>query len=458
MDRPPTPALPRLLALGIFFGVTGALLPQALEWDGLAFLLRARPPLEFDLAHPGYVLLVRTVSELGRPLGWGPETSARLLSALGAGLVCILLWNAGERRGLASATALLGALAFSTSLLPWRQAAVIEPSTVNLALLLVARRQAERYGSEASPVSALRLALALSALVSTHVVSILTVPWVLRGVGRRARRPELWSLAFSGLLLFGVALLLGLPGRLIDYARGFSSGPGWRTSWGHVEHAASFLFEGAPLLCMLGLPSLFLLRRVHRGQDLPWLVGPHLAAFLLFGKPVVAQLLPLFLALALALAGGLVALESRLHAPLLFALVLVALGAQTTHALRVAFHKASAPDPRAQLTLHWANQLSRQDLLIAGPLTQHLRWFTDVDVVALPELLHEARSKGSDEIEFLRNALDGKKGRTYARRFVTPQALQYLVDEGLDPGRVLPDTTFPVTTSPAELLPLRSGP
>ena len=313
-DSPPTSS-GKLLGFVLFFVVITALPPQRIFWDGIGFLEWARSPVQLDYGHLLYIPLLHAWHGVMSFLVASEEFSAKLLSALGAAACFLLLWTRVERKGLAPATAITVALVATTTPFLWRQATIIEPTTLTLAALLATASAAERYGSVRTPARAVTLCGAYTVLLGLHLVSIFALPWIVAlARGPAPRPPARHLLVPAGFALAFLALAAGagaLPelGTFSAYWRGFLPDASAASLARHLDMAARVLSRGYPAVTWLGLGALVwyaaATRRVPRAA---LLAAPYLFAFVLLGKPIVGLLVPVSIGLALILADGLRAL------------------------------------------------------------------------------------------------------------------------------------------------------
>lgn len=445
----------------LHFAAAGALLPQALHWDGIGFLQWARDLHLRDYGHFLYAPSIRLSYEVLAPFGASIELAAQVLSAAAASLAFVLLWARFERLPVPTPLAIAAAAAVTTSPLLWRQAGVIEPSTLTLAALLAAFAAAEACGRRRSPGRLMVLGAATLLCIGYHVVSLLAVPWLLYHARFRARAVLLPLGAGLALALLVLALpasraeLLGFA----DFGRGFLpevDGPAavFTAVGHHVRHGRDILREGAPLVCVLGALVVLVAARGDRRSLLgaALLAGPPLLAFLAFGKPVVALLLPVVLTMGLLAGAGLREL-ARWRGPRAAALLLLppALAFQATWSLLEAFHASSTPDRNRLAAEAVAGALPPSSVVFAGPLARHLEWFTDVSVVALPDWLHGAAAP-ADPVQGMLVEAGGLAPRAV---YVTSEGLEYLVERGAAAAEQLdsPDRVrIPVGRSPGDFL------
>ncbi len=427
-----------LLVTAFYFVGIGAFPPDALFWDGIGFLLRAgRGELHLDPGHALYVPSLRLSHGLGAALGidsW--ERTAKLFSALGATLFFALLWRRLERRRLGSAVALALAGIGATTPLLWRQAGIVEPTTWMLAALLLAASAAERYAEKRTVARGLAFVGAVLLLLGFHLVAGCALPWLLERAGLTRRRAPRAHLLVPLIALALVLLGLWLTGTFAtlpsvqNYWRGFL--PQLRPDV-IAEHATKLglvLTLGMPGVLVLGLLGTAVARRKRSeagpGDDTGgalWLAVPYLAAFLLLGKPVVGFSTPLTVALVLAAATGLerLAQKRELGRRIVFAVLVL----QLLHGGWAASQRASAPDELQERAERYAAALPPGSVLFAGTCAYHVRWFTDVPVVAVGNELHTVRPAPGQQLQ---EAVLERLGEMTLREAATYEDVYYASD------------------------------
>jgi hypothetical protein len=390
-----TATLVYLLAVAILY-------PQALSWDGLNYLMHARPPLAHDYGHALYIPALRSMDVLSSGPFGSAERSGRFLSACGAAVALLLLWRRAERAGAPPLGAAVAAMLFATTGLVWYEAGSIEPSTWMITALLLAAEAAEGYGRARTGARLAVLCLCVTGAIGFHLVSVLALPWIAYLAARPAPRPPLRHgaipVAFAALLA-----VLAWRGRRLaafwTYWMGFvpSFAAGAASTLGHhLERGGTLFVEGAPVLLPVGLVcgAWLLHRRPRAVVAAAALALPYALAFLAFGKPLVGLLLPVILALGLLVgeAAG-AARGPRGHGRLTVALLL-ALLAQIVVTLPDALAWRATPDrdrDRAALLVH---NLPESSILFAGRLAAYIAYFhPGVPLVPLPELLHAAAAQ-----------------------------------------------------------------
>ena len=466
----------------LHFVVVGALLPQALHWDGIGFLAWARDRGVGDPAHLAYPALIRLAHAALAPLGASLELAARLLSAAGLAGAFVVLGVRLERGGLAPLAATLVALLVTTAHLAWRQGGTVEPSTLALLALLSAGEAADAYAVRRTAGRLALLGAAVLALLALHVAGVVALPWLLhrarpRGAPRRhvlAAALVVAGLAAAAAWLAGERLALSARWAAGFLPRG-AHGPalGAHALAEHGRMLLGVLAEGAvslaPLAAAGALGALLGGSATRRALvDAALLALPHAALFLLTGKPVVALLMPVLPALGLAVAAGTRALARVRHGVLAAAVLLPAvLAYQAALSLLEAFHAAAAPDPRRALAERLAAARPPGALLLAGEVARHVAWWTDAPVAGLPDVVHDGLARhgaAGDPAELVRAALPellGRPGTTSV--WITGEGLRYLEavwglsPEGAD-GLVAPGTERLRLAGGAELVLLARRP
>lgn len=435
------------------------------SWDGLGFLLNARPPLDLDYGHALYVPALRAVDALlGGALG-SAERAAKLLSALGAALAFWLLWRRAARsvpRGPAG----LAAALFATTPFFLREAGVVEPSTWTIVALLGAAHAAEAYARRRSVP---RLAVLIGAALVAggfHLVSGCALVWwalSARGPERIPRRHV------AGVL--GAALLLALVAapRLpafwaywMSFVTGYEDGF-LATLASNARRAAGLFVDGTPVLALCAAVGAGYLGRVRRTALVgPLALGvPYLLAFLFLGRPLIALLLPVTLAFGLCVTAALAEALRGASPPRWVTLGLpLAVVVQLATAVPHVRAWTSHADPDRDAALWFASTLPERAILLAGPAANHVRYYTDAPVVAVPNLLQAAVAEdpGADPIAVLRDEVRRQRERGVAS-YLTGEAVLYLRRVwGADALRLAIDEhgALPRADDPAlSLLPIR---
>lgn len=442
----------------LHFVAVGALLPQALHWDGIGFLDWARGPgFNVDPAHFLYPSVIRLAHGLLAPTGLSLEHTARLLSAAAAAGAFVLLGTRFERGGLPVLEATLAALLVTTTHLFWLQASAVEPYTPALLAVLLAAAAADAYAARRSPTRLFLLCAAVLLALALHVVAAVALPWIVWHAHARGPLPRGHVVGAALGLLAVLLVTAGLIGwsvlaRFASYGRGFfvgeASGGGFGALGQHARDLAAVLSGGASFLACLGGASALVacFAPAARGawRDAAWLGLPHLAVFLVLGKPVVALLLPFLAALGLFLAAGLRAAARIPYAPFAARVLLPAvLAVQAAFSVLEAFHAAAAPDPRRALAEELAAELPPGGALLAGEVARHVDWWTGATVAGLPDVVHNGLAEHGPEVD--RAALVGEAAERLLARagidsvWITSEGLLYLETIwGVAPTRVVP--------------------
>ncbi len=457
----------KFLGFVLFFVVIAALPPQALYWDDIGFLQYARDPIRLDYGHALYIPTLHRWHELLSAFGLrSEEHAAKLLSALAAALFFVLLWSRLERTRIEPLAALTIALIVGTAPLFWRQATIVEPTTLTLAALLVAARAAERYGEARTVLRAATLCLASAVVLGYHVVSIFALPWLVHLAWRPAPAPprrQLWVPLAGVLLLF---LALAAAGKLAELPVFFRYWQGFLPAFSadavaqHVQRSAEILRFGFPASLVvggLGLALLFARRRVPRAL---WLGLPYYLAHVLLGQPDVGLLLPVSLSLGLIGAEGFAVLPSARVARWVGAFFLPLLCSfQLAFGMVRALERAVTPDQLQESAALLAGALPDSCLLLAGPVAHHVLWFTEVPCIALPNEIHAAPNEPDgtkDVLAVVRSVVEREAAR-FKRVYVSSEALDYLgLRWNADPSKLALDTRATIRvrdTPPLYLVP-----
>jgi hypothetical protein len=468
MEGPSQRGREKLLAFLLFFVVIGAMPPEALFWDGIGFLQWARSePLQLDYGHALYTPLLRLWHAALNTVWYATwEFSAKLLSSLAAALFFVLLWSRLERRGLAPlASFTLAALAATTPLF-WRQAGIVEPTTLTLAALLLAARSAERYGEARTLGRCTLLVAGVALALSFHVVSVFAFPWLFALARGPAGRPPARHLAVPLTALAGLPVLLSVAGKLGELAAfgrywvAFLPEGGASSVAAHAREAGRMLVGGFPGVVVAGALGLVVVAcRERRAPRACALALPYLVAFLLLGKPAVGLLVPVSLALALLAAEGLASLDRGRALRAAGVLLPLLLTYQVGHGMAWGLRRARTPDDFQEQAELLAAALPRDAVVIAGTLSHHLVWSTDAPVVPLPNELHAA-GPGANAPALLR-ALATRAAGESGRVFLSSDAIEYLElrwgtrreELPLDPSEVVVVRRDPLLY----LVPLRLG-
>ena len=406
---------------------------QVLLWDGLSFLLAARDGAPLDFGHLLYVPALQLAAWAAPASLGSADLAAKLLSTLAGGLTFVLLWRTLERAGTRSLAALLTALLVTTTPLFWRQAGIVEPTTLTMACLLLVAAAAERYGSERSPTRlALLTGTCLLALV-LHLASVFALPWILRRARGTTRVPGkhiaavLGTVSLAFLAIGATGGLDRLPGFLRYWISFLPDDPSEVGT--HIRTMWAILAVGTTVLTLFGIAGGIVAARLDRDRvvDALWLGLPYGLAMLLMGKPVAALMTPLTLALGLAAGAGIAGLQRNLgRIPLL--LFATGLVLQVGYASLVARLHALTPDANRTFAEEIERRLDETSVVLAGPLAQHLEWYTDVTTIGLPNVMQLA--KADDGSVTPRDAVDAEAQRLYrdfAAVYLTNEALDYLV-------------------------------
>ncbi len=450
----------------LLFALYGILLPGGVLWDGIGFLERSRDLTQIDLPHLFYPLLVRLTSALQGILDAPVEKLAKLWSVLGAALAFILLWRRGSSLGASTPLALCAALLVATSPRIWWESVLVEPSTLTLAALLVAAEIGRALGPRTLFGRALATSLVCVLPMGFHVLSVLAWPWLFL----QTKAPENAGATPSSRLrpLMLILLVVASAGALFGYSHAFGHGPplGDRVNQfvetckgflpgassakdlmdGVAAHAITawrILGEGEPGLLTAAGTALIVVGIATPAAlaHAVLLAGPYLLMFLICGKPVVGLLLPVYIALHDSVASGTAFAErSRWTRRIAAAVLPVLVLAQSSVSLGQAVMHCMSPDLRKQQALAIANAAPEGSVLAAGELALHLRFYTDAEVIVLPEVMLYERGRSGPDFN-VRAALDAavqghlRKGM---RVFATPDGVQHLAKEwNLPPGEWL---------------------
>jgi uncharacterized protein (TIGR03382 family) len=444
LARKLTATLVYLLAVAILF-------PQTLSWDGLNFLMHARPPIAHDYGHALYIPALRGMDRLFGGLFGSAERSGRFLSALGAAAAFVLLWRRAERAGATPLGAALAAALFATTALFWYEAGSIEPSTWTIAALLLAAEAAESYGRTRSGARLAALCLCIAGAIGFHLVSVLALPWIAYLAARPAPRPPLRHsaipLALAGLL----AALAWRGGRLaafwtywMGFVPTFADGVA-STLRHHVERGGTIFVEGAPVLLPVGLVcGAWLMRRRPRVVEAAALAFPYAFAFLAFGKPLVGLLLPVTLAFGLLVTEAAGAARTSGGHGTLVATLSLALLAQVGLTLPGALAWRSTADRDRDRAGLLVRTLPDSSVLFAGRLAAYIAYFYPaVPLVPLPELLHEAAAQRRrlDPVSVVHREARRLSGR-FADCYLSSEGIEHLQEFwAVDPARLAIDAT-----------------
>jgi hypothetical protein len=464
--------LPRLfLAFVLFFVVIAALPSQALYWDDIGFLEWARDPMHLDYGHALYIPTLRAWHELMLLLDYTTEEyAAKMLSSLFAAAAFVLLWTRMERMGLSRTAAFALSALVGTTPLAWRQAGIVEPTTLTLTFLLCAARAAELYRESRTLPRAFALAACTALALGYHVVSVFVLPWLVHLAWGRPRPPvrHLWVPA-GIVAALGLALLATgqapVLSHFVGYWRGFlpTFSAAWlRETW---REGSVIAVHGFALPLVLGTAGAVLLLARRRFPSALALALPYAGAFLLLGAPKVGLLLPVSLALGLVAAEALASAGTSARATLGEVLLALALAWQVASGLVQALDRAVTPDTLQEEALLMAAALPEGSLLLAGPAAHHVRWFTEVPCVALPNEIHSAPAAidgRKDAIAVVRE-LVGRSAPSYADVYVSSEALDYLRGRwSADPSALPLDAARAIVVRadpPLALVPFaRSGP
>ncbi len=418
-------------ALGfvLYVAVVAALLPQALHWDGLGYLQASRNLGELDPQHPLYPASIRVAHSVVGLFGGSVELAARLLSVLAGGFVLVFTWRGAERSGLASWQALAVGLLFASSALCVRQAGMVEANLLMLACILGANEAARRYEENGGSAWIGALVVLLIA-AGWQVVALLAAPWVFREpLGRRlAGRSRTLALA-----AFSIVLVVG--GLASDVrTRTFLSSPGqlFALFGDNLSFLATTLGEGAAFASVSTLLALLWLS-VRGPQALlrPLLfAAPYLIVFTIRGRPAVALLFGILFGLGQAVPIALARVSQRATWRQLTGAALVLLvSVQTARTGLGTFRAAATPDENKSAAYAIEAALPPDSWLIAGPIAQHLNWFTDVPVCELRYALHgSARAaEGRANIDPVQVVLErARDNEDYDEVYITSEGLEYM--------------------------------
>ncbi len=426
----------KFLGFALFFVVIAALPPQALYWDDIGFLQYARDPIRLDYGHALYIPTLRLWHAVVSFFGLGSEEhAAKLLSALAAALFFVLLWSRLERMRIEPLAALAIALIVGTAPLFWRQATIVEPTTLTLSALLVAARCAERYGEKRSVLRAMTLCLACAVLLGYHVVSIFALPWIVHLSSGPAPAPPRRQLLIPFAFVLSLFLAVAAAGKISELPTFFRYWQGFLPAFDadalsqHLQRGAQILrlTSPAPLIAGgLGLLLALVRRRTPRGL---WLGVPYFLAHALLGQPDVGLLLPVTLSLGLIAAEGFAGLQSARLARWVSAFFLPILCTfQFAFALVRTLERALTPDQLQESATLLAAALPDSCLLLAGPEAHHVLWFTDVPCIALPNEMHAApnRPDGTKDVLAVMRSIVERESLRYKRVYVSSEALDYL--------------------------------
>jgi len=411
-----------VLAVLAYLAAVALLYPQALAFDALSFVMSARAGV-IDYGHALYLPLLRVAGTVAGH-GAAPERVAQLVSALGGALGFALLWRRIERGGAARPLAALVAACFALSTLLWQEAGSVEPTTWTVAALLVAGEAADACARRATSGRFSVLLAAFAVAVGFHLVSVCALPWLAwraRGAQRGLAPARLLALAGAALAVLFLAFLGGELATYLRYWSGFVPdfrGGIARELGEHLRRGGRLLLEGAPVLLALAIVSATLAwrARLREAREAAWLGAPYLAAFLLFGRPLVALLVPVLLAGALLV--GRIAAASRAASaaraagpPPGAAGVVLGLSAALQLALTLpqALEWRQTPDASRARAELLALHVPAGARLFAGPLTNHLRYYWPaLDVVSLPGLWHDAhaRDRSVDPVALVRREVE----------------------------------------------------
>lgn len=397
-----------------YFSLRALLLPQAIKWDGIGFLLQTEHYYFGDVAHILYASLLRTTILGTAPLGIPPEIAGKLLSAACGAGVFVFLARLLTRFSKAPGTSVLISALFSTSPVFFQEAATIEVYAPALLFLLLAANAAAEFRFagrlRALPLVALGLLLA----TTMHFTAILTTPGMI-ALGLR-RAPQRKALLIGGFAIFAFALLssylLMSPPAFLDrflsridsfLPRPESLEEGTFRLQANLRNLGRLFSEGAPFLS-LGVSFGALIALAWREEPRRWLWIPgavalsNLTIFAYAGTSFLGLLLPPLCFASFALAAG---IETLTHRPgrwrLPSNLVLIALlGAQLALQIPPAFRGARTPDPHRQAASLIQEEIPPRAAVLAGREALHLIYFTSVPTTALPELLHWSRAADKD--------------------------------------------------------------
>jgi hypothetical protein len=425
----------RFLGFVLFFVVVAALPPQALYWDDIGFLAWARDPLQLDYGHALYTPTLRLWHELMLLLDYTTEEyAAKMLSSLFAAAVFLLLWLRLERQGLTRSAAFALAALVATTPFFWRQAGIVEPTTLTMTCLLCAASAAERYRAARSARNALVLVLYTGLAFGYHVVSVLALPWlVVLSWGRP--RPPLAHLAWP--IALGAAALLALvvSGQLALLAHFFGYWEGFlpRLSGAWLAETSregwAIALHGFPLPLVLGaLGGAWLLAR--RRLPVALALGlPYGVAFFFLGAPKVGLLVPVSLALGLAAGEALASVvRQAVRGPLAEFLLAGALAFQVGYGVVRALERAVTPDTLQEEANLMAAGLPRGSVLLAGPAAHHVLWFTQAPCIALPNEIHAAAPgiDGTKDVLAIVSEVESRAAADHAAVYISSEALDYL--------------------------------
>ena len=460
---PPTEiSTPRTLVLTfcLAFTVLAPLLRRTVNWDGMSFLLQAERGYDrLDYMHLLYPWYLAAATKLGAIFGLESTTSAAAFSALCAALLFTCFVEFLRSFDIARAPARLVAACVLTTPELLRESVSIEVYTPALSGLVLAAFFARRHALRPTPILMTASAVAFVFATSCHAAILLALPWIIR-LSRPVQAKTTWRSRAPFLLVLAASLLGGsLLG--IDYQnlrdfglhlRGFL--PWWTNDRGaatllfdHAKLFLRFMLEGVPLLALGAAAAAVLLRRQRRAPIAhAWLLAlPFASLFLITGVPILGLLLPVTIALGILLASSYrhsASTDRRLIATL--ALILTV---QLALTVPERLTESRQPDPQRRLAHSIESALPPDAVVIAGRSAQHLRYFTTLEVIALPVLVHETLAAQGQDANLTAATLLAAHQAYDTRRpvFITTDALATLELEGVHQETL---ANFPVAQPP----------
>lgn len=433
-----------------FFGLLGvfALLcafPRlTIDWDGMAFLHKPDGALWNDPAHLLYPGTLKVLHWVGDRIGISKESMARGFSSLTATLALGLLVSLGGRLRAHSVITWLSALLLLATPSFFRQSVSVEVYAPALFGFLGAGVALLHYVERPTLLGLVPPTLFLALAIGFHVAALLSLPFLLSLTGALPRRLR-WrhGFAYGALTCFaGLVAFSGIRDGVLEI---------WRQMVGYLaprrltadralvllgenfERGLGFLRDEAPVISVLSLSVTLLALSADRRKLVPglWLFGTFFVAFLGLGVPMLGLLLPATAGLSVLLFLSDLALANAPKRQLLArGLLLGALVLQCVLSVPRVVADARTPDPLEIEALEIAQALPPRGIVVAGAHAQHLRYLTDVPVIALDEIFQAARSREGttpDAIRVLRAALHPLTQRGHAA-YLTNQGAARLVD------------------------------
>lgn len=417
--RPSRESWPAAIAAGIF-AFAACNLAIAVEWDGLAFLLRAEETPWGDPAHLLYPAILNAAGWVGGMFGVDRITSGKLLSAFALALGFFLFQRLLWVRGLHRVPSVLHALLLVTMPGLLREGLRLEVYWPSLATMLAALLLATRSRSFVHGLLSTAL-LGLSATL--HAAAVIALPALfvtMPGPGWRSP-PRQALCAAVGLGIVAVAAVPPLRTLFVELwsaTAGFIPIATQEAGFGRIAvnggRAGQWVMSDA--LTLLIVPAVVTSSAAFNPPGgrfpLPGLTlgCSFLIAFLGLGVPVLGLLIPATLGFIWMMA------EFIPRRWFLLCTLLVALSAAVNISMywTKGRREHARPDDLRNSAITLADAVPADAAVLAGADAQHLRYFTGLSVIAIDEIFHRARRAGNprpDPVVVLREALSPFRGR-----------------------------------------------